>query len=396
MYPFSKFEQFTSNPWYGFDLIAGIFKNNIGAENTVILFEITFICLFFTAIILNIRDTEEEKKYLSIYILLAIFLTSYCLGRITLIRPTILIAIITLLCLKGRSSISGFIITVFSAFLYYLFFVFFIPLAVAHYLKGSKRFAVGIASGVVVSLIVWIYNTDYEYFKVLWFVLSGLLFDRDGIRISENIISLSLIGSQFVFLLLFFFIATVLSRLKVDIYIVLIVLTIPIAIQLRYFIDITIPLMFLYTVKNSEFIEKVMSNNTYRKLTEISVLISLVLLIPALSGRAVENGVSLEDINLPKGSVVFSDSMSIAFSTIYWNKELVRVLPAAEIGWNDTETKKILKRINEDKKVDEGFCNYAKKYGITYLLTSHPVNGDCFNLLRTFNKGIRVELFSIK
>lgn len=394
MYPLSQFETFSFNPWFGFDLIVGTMNRLIGSDNTILVYQVVFACLFFIAITLNIRssDLEEEKEYVGIYILFVMVLMSYCLYRILLIRPCIILAILTLISLRGKGVISGFLMASLSGFSYYLFFLYTIPLGIAHYLKGSKKFGIGVLAATVAGIISWAFLTEFEYFKVLGLIVSGL-FSRDGVAISENVISLAKITNLLIFISLILFIATLVRNFKLDIYLTLGILSLPLAYQARYFLDITFPLIFIYIVRNNLDIKSFIGLN--KKVFEVAMLASFLLLVPPLANRALngDQAIRLDGINLPKGSIVFSDSLATGFSAIYWNKEPVRIMPATEIGWSDKETKKMLKEIGKERRVSQDFCSYAEDRGITHLITAHPVEGDCFKHIQTFNKGYRVDLF---
>lgn len=394
MYPFSSFEKFSFNPWHGFDLMAGHLKEAIGAKNAVLVFEIFFISLFFIAVILNIRNPEEEKDWIGVYVFLTILLMTCCLERLILIRPTVLMAIVTILCLKARGSIAGLSVTVVCAFLYYLYFLFFIPLAVVHYFKGCRRFALGASAGVVASAIGWVYLTDFEYITALWLILSGL-FDREGIIVSENVIFIHKLLSPIIFLIAMLFITTVLRERKFDRYLLMLILTAPLALQARYFLDLTLPMMFVYAVRNSQSLKEMLVKSSYKKTIEVVTVVSIILIFPLFSSYSIDgdNRVRLDGIDLPKGSVVFSESLAVGFATVYWNKNLVRIIPAAEVGWSGTETKSMVKKVGKGRRIDGEFCQYAQKYGITHVLTSHQVEGECLKFLSSFSKGKRVDLF---
>lgn len=397
MYPFSQFDKFNFNPWFGFDLIAGTLQNVVGGSYTILTFQIVFISLFFIAIIINIRNPAEEKSMIGVYIFLFFLLLTICVWRLTLIRPTILIAIITLICLKGRGSILGFTVTAMSAFLYYLYFLFFIPLAVAHYFKGCRKFAIGVTAGVIISSVIWIYQTDYEIITVLSLIVSGM-FGREGLAISENAMFASKLTNPVVFVIALFFVASVIKKKKVDICLLLIIFTIPLSLQARYFLDLALPLMFIYAVNNSFLSEKVFTDSIYKTVVDASAIVSIIFLFPAFITTSFhgDNRIRLDGINLQKGSVAFSESLEAGFSVIYWNKELIKVIPAAEVGWSDKETKKMVKTIGEEKKIDSEFCSYQEKYGITHVITSQAVSGECLRHVKTFNKGFRVDLFEVK
>ncbi|MBM4147327.1 MAG: hypothetical protein FJ240_13820, partial [Nitrospira sp.] len=123
MFPHSYFETFHFNPWYGFDLIAGIVKKALGQNRTVITYEIAFTCLFIVAMLFNFRTSRKSNLFPITLIILFTFL-SYGFYRIGLIRPAILMSAFLLFGISGRRFAPGVLLAIVSAFFYWLFWLY--------------------------------------------------------------------------------------------------------------------------------------------------------------------------------------------------------------------------------------------------------------------------------
>ena len=396
MFPDSLFEEFKFNPWYGFDYMTGLINNYIGKENTIVVYEIVFVCLFFAGLILNMHTSEEDKESMSLTLLLVFLLMSYSLYRVTLIRPSILLSILMLFGLKGKRFLPGVLFSSLCAFFYYLFLFYTVPLSLAHIFRGNKRFGYGLIAGSALSLSAWLLLTDFSYMDFIINLFTGL-FNRESITIQENIISLGKITNPIVFLAVVFFACTVYRKRNIDRYLALIIITIPLAIQVRYFLDITLPLMVIYTACNNSDIKEYFFRN--KPVFEAVALFAILLCIPPIAGRSIESSstVRLDDIKIPRGSVVFADNLPLNFSVVFWNKDEVKVIPSAEISWNNTDTKSAVKKMNKGKIIKGDFCDYAEKYDIDYVISELPAEAKCLEHSETFNKrGRRVDLWKVK
>jgi len=377
MFPHSYFETFRFNPWYGFDLIAGIVRNAIGLDRTVIAYEITFACLFIVAMLFNFRTSRKSSLFPVTLVILFTFL-SYGFYRIGLIRPAILMSAFLLFGIAGKRFISGVILGTVSAFFYWLFWLYMVPLSAAHYIKGSKQFARGVFIGTVISLLSWGILTDFEYFRVVPNIFLTLVSGRDNIMISENILSIGKLATPVIFLSVACFVFTAKVRKKTDLVFMLIIFTLPLAIQVRYFLDVSLPLIFIYIVNNNlEVIENF--SDRVKPAIEAFGIISMVLIVPPLLDRSIEGekAYTLNDLDLSVGSVVFAEGLPANFQVIFYNREPIRVIPSAEIGWNDAVTKKLLKDLSDKPVLDDTICPYLQAYGVNYVVSEKDSISRC-------------------
>ena len=390
MFPDSYFEQFTWDPWYGFDHLAGIVKAWIGTDKTILLFQVVSLWLFLAGMIINLQNRSE---HFLLHLTFLSFLLSLLVNRLILIRPCIFLAIIFFLSIKGRRFLTGFLTSVICAVLYYLFFLYTVPLILAHYLRGSKRFSFGMAAGTILSIAGWLLFTDFGLVSILWHTLNALLFSRQGLVIAENTLSVDQLERPAVYLIVFLFLATLYRRRGTDIYTILLLSTAPLALQARYFVDLSLPLMVLYLLRRNGQMTVFFLRN--RPVFEALALVSILLVIPGIRNVSVKSPYTarLDGLDLPTGSTVFcADGMPNNFSAVFWNKNLIRVLPSSEIGWNDKETLEVIKYITAARTISEDFCGYARKYRINYVLSERPSSAPCFSLLLSAMKSAKSSM----
>lgn len=398
MFPYSYFNTFSFDPWYGFDLLAGLFKNAIGSDNTVILYEIVYTCIFMIALLINFKTAKKSRLFSLTLIILFIFM-SYGLYRIALIRPAILLSAFLLFGLIGKRFVSGFLLAVASGFFYWLFWFYTIPLALAHYLKGSKKFAFGVSAGTLIALFSWLIFTDFEYIRVVANIFFTITGGRDKIVISENIFSLGKLATPVIFLAVASFIFTVKVRKEIDIVFLLVLFTLPLAIQVRYFLDVSLPLMFIYVVNNNL---KLIDNfcESVRPTIEAFGIIAMVMIIPPLLDRSIEgeNLYTLKPLNISVGSIVLADGLPLNFHIVFYNSAPVRVIPSAEIGWNDATTKKVLKQLSDKPAIDDSFCPYFQTYNINYVVSQKNSIAACleFDTLLFSSTNRKITLWKVK
>lgn len=397
MFPDSFFEKITVNPWHGFDVIAGQIKTAIGEHNTAIAFEIAFMLLMIVAFLVNFKYPAHLAIPAACIALVAI--SSGLIYRVSLVRPTILMSILFLFGIKGKGAITGVIGTLFAAFTYYLFWLFSVPLAIAHYFKGDKKFAVSVAVSTVIGILAWIALSNGEYIKLIYKLFMALFFERDGNSIGENRPLFELIVSHAVFIWMALLALTIANREKFDIYALLMAVTAPIALQARYFLDISLPLAVIYvTVHNKDIIEKIYEKNI--KLAQIICISSLVLLSEPLTILSSKNGdmLKMTGIDIEQGSKVMTAGLQAMFKVVYYNKTPIRVYPSCEIGWNDTETKKINKDTTDSQKIDNSICGFLESKGMDYLVTELYVEADCLKLKKRFDNktALAYSLWEVK
>lgn len=392
MFPDSYFGQLDFNFYHFFDTIAGLSAQFIGVGSTVLLYEIVFSGLFFIAVFLNMRDPNKEiaSDHFFYYLFFAFLLMSQALYfRLFLIRPCILLSIVFLFALRGREFVPGLAFAMIAGLFYYLFFLYTIPLALAHRVSGDRKFAYGLAFGSVLSFIGWLYLSDYQYLILLKHIASSL-FHRGGISVVENNFSGGQLFQPVIFLFALLFVSAVYSSRRYDVVFFALLFTLPLAYQVRYFLDLTMPLLAIYAVNNGTALKSFFLFN--RKAFEVFAMLSVFLIIPPLADRSIagDKTVVMEKLKIERGKMVFVDSLPLNMSVIFWNKEPVKVIPSAEVAWNDPQSRQMLAKITRELSVDNSFCDYARGHQIDYLVTQHSVFADCLQHVRTFAKPARL------
>ena len=398
MFPYSYFETFRFNPWYGFDLLAGLVKNAIGLDNAIIAYEIAFTCIYMIGLLVNFKTTKKSSLFSVTLIILFIFM-SYGFYRIGLIRPAILISAFLLFGRIGKRFVPGLLLAIASGFLYWLFWFYTIPLALSHYLKGSRNFALGVFTGTAIALLSWGVFTDLEYVRVVASIFSTIISGRDNIVIGENMFSLGRLATPVIFLTVSLFIFTAKVRKEVDVVFLLVLFTLPLAIQIRYFFDVSLPLLVIYTVNNNlglieSFTERV------KPTMEAFGIIAMVMITPPMLDRSVKGTdvFTLKPLNIPVGSVVFTDNLPLNFHAVFYNPLPIRVMPSAEIGWNDTATKKAVKQLSDKPAIDDSFCPYFEAYRVNYVVSEKNSVAGCleFDKVLFSNTNKNITLWQVK
>jgi hypothetical protein len=398
MFPYSYFNTFRFDPWFGFDLLTGFIQKAIGSDHTVIVYEIAFSCIFIIALLINLKTTKKSTLY-SVTIIVIFLFMSYGFYRISLIRPAILISAFLLFGITGKRVFPGFLLATVSGLLYWFFWFYTIPLSLAHYLKGSKKFSYGVIAGTLTALLSWIILTDFQYIKVVANIFAAIVGGRDKIVIGENILSLGRLATPIIFLAVASFVLTVKVRKKIDAVLLLVLFTLPLAIQIRYFLDISLPLMFIYVINNNlnlidHFYDSV------KPTIEAFGIIAMVMIIPPLLDRSIEgqNIYSLKPLNISAGSIVLTDGLPLNFHVVFYNRAPVRVIPCAEIGWNDGETKKVLRRLSEKAAIDDSLCSYLQAYNVNYVVSEKNSVAACleFDTLLFSSTNKNITLWKVK
>jgi hypothetical protein len=222
----------------------------------------------------------------------------------------------------------------------------------------------------------------------------ALLSSRDGLVVVENTLSIDQIERVPVYLIVFFFLLTFHRCRTLDIYAVLLLATAPLALQARYFADLTLPLMVIYILNNNDKMYGVLSRN--KPVFEAFALVSILLVVPGLQNVSLRSPYTtrLDGLDLPMGARVFAaDGFPANFSAVFWNRTPIRVIPSSEIGWNDKETLGLIREITRDRTIPQRFCDYAVRHRIDYVLSESPSSAACLTLVRSFTKGKRIDLF---
>lgn len=175
----------------------------------------------------------------------------------------------------------------------------------------------------------------------------------------------------------------------------LVLFTLPLVIQIRYFLDMTLPLMFIYIVNNNldlieSFTERV------KPAIEAFGIIAMVLITPPMLDRSVKGKdvFTLKPLDIPVGSIVFTDNLPLNFHAVFYNHAPIRVIPSAEIGWNDGATKKAVKQLSDKPAIDDSLCPYFEAYRVDYVISEKNAIASCVEfrkvLFSSTNKTIRL------
>jgi len=382
MFPHSFFEKLHFDLWYGFDPIAGWARSVLGAGGAIFFFEALFTSLFILALLVNIKPASDPDLFPLILVALFSFLSS-ALSRVFLIRPAILLGIIFLFSLKGRRALSGFLIALVGAFLYWLYWLYMVPLAIGHFYKGSRRFAAGAAAGTVVGLIGVVYFSHGQYLDAVSGIISALFSGRGELKISESKFFIHALTNASVYFWVALAALTFYRRRKLDFYFFLIIITLPLALQVRYFADLTFPLLFIYAMNGNETWMREFYSRSKPVVNLFGLGALMLLIFPA---TAASPSLELAGLDLPKGSVVFTEDMRIMYKAVYHNKEPLRIMPSCELGWNDSETKDMIIKIRSRDAIDESVCGYLQSRNVDYLLSAKPVEAGCLEHKKTFFK----------
>ena len=76
----------------------------------------------------------------------------------------------------------------------------------------------------------------------------------------------------------------------------------------------------------------------------------------------------------------------------------IRVIPSAEIGWNDTATKKAVKQLSDKPAIDDSFCPYFKAYRVNYVISEKNAIAGCleFDKVLFSNTNKKITLWKLK
>jgi hypothetical protein len=156
VYPFSIFEEFKDyNPWFGYDLIlrliAGALKylpislltiKFLLTKSLSFLFLLVFfyLCLSRSSLLDEIKDRDS---FTLVLIILVVFLV-FPFGRIMIARPFAFGTFFLIYSAGQKGVLRGALSSLALTFFYpYLSWFYIIPVAFAHFIKGDKKFALG-------------------------------------------------------------------------------------------------------------------------------------------------------------------------------------------------------------------------------------------------------------
>ncbi len=257
VYPYSSFEDLGDyNPWFGYDKLLSLtasFLKQIPLTETALKFifvkTLSFIFLsFFLYLVLSrsgIADKIKTKEVFAPALIIMLIMLQLPCQRILSIRPFIFGTFFILYSIDQKGFFPGLFSSAALSFLYpYLSWFYTIPVAFAHIIKGSKKFA----GGILLIIIGFLYLQPLSFWKfqaALFF--SGKIRSLIDDKISE-------LASTWQSLLFYFFLAGFIAiyprfraRVKKMDYrnLLIIIYLVPSLKYLRYFIDLMLPLLFV-------------------------------------------------------------------------------------------------------------------------------------------------------
>jgi len=256
VYPFSYFEVLKDyDPWFGYDLILRILATGItllpispllGQFLLIKTLSIAFSFLFFYLIFRRssiLDDIEDQDTFLLVYALLLLF-TAMSFRRILCLRPFAFGTFFLLYAIGQKGILKGLLSSAMLAFFYpYLACLYTLPVALAHSLKGDRRFALGTISFTV--LFLYFQPSSFWGFQLALFK-SDLMRGIIDPQINEFVSGFTLLF--FVYLVGFFILYPSFSRKAKElgfVNLLVIFYLVPSIKHIRYFIDLVLPLLFL-------------------------------------------------------------------------------------------------------------------------------------------------------
>ena len=256
-YPFSRFEEFGDyNPWFGYDrclrIIAGVLSrlplSGDAAKFLIVkglsfLFLVSFLYLVFSRSQVPSAITNREEFTLA-YILAALLL-ALPIQRIMIIRPFAFGSFFIFYSLGQKGFVRGALSSAILIFFYpYLFWIYTFPVVTAHWLKGDRNFAWGVLAATILFL-----SFQPPSFWGFQFVLFESRPVRDAVDFQTGELRSAFGGMDFYLLAAAFITAFPFLSKQSKVLNTTHLLTIfflPLAIlHCRYFIDLTLPLVFI-------------------------------------------------------------------------------------------------------------------------------------------------------
>ena len=263
VYPYSFFENLADyNPWYGYDKLLSLiasFLKLIPLTETALKFifvkTLSFIFLSFflylvisrSGILAGVKSKEEVKNnelFVLALILMLIMLYLPC-QRILSIRPFIFGTFFILYSIDQKRFFPGIFSSIALSFFYpYLSWFYTIPVAFAHLVRGSKKFA----GGILLIAITFLYLQPPSFWK-----FQAALFSSGKIRslLDNKISELASTWHSLLFYLFLVGFAVIYpkfrARAKKTHYrnLLIIIYLVPSLKYFRYFIDLMLPLLFV-------------------------------------------------------------------------------------------------------------------------------------------------------
>jgi len=441
VYPFSIFEEFKDyNPWFGYDLtlrlIAGALKylpislltlKFLLTKSLSFLFSLVFFYLIFKRSSL-LDEIKDRDNFTLVLIILVVFLV-FSFGRIMIVRPFAFGTFFLIYSVGQKGIARGFLSSLVLAFFYpYLCWFYILPIAFAHFIKGDKKFALGGISFIIIFL--FLQPPSFWGFQIA-LVKSDMVRNAIGPKIQEFHLTLKhwyFYLNLFVFLVLYPKFSKDLRSLTY-LNILILIYLLPAFKYIRYFLDLTLPLLFISfgkeliqimdepyrklvaswgttvqgsfdNIKSSLRVKPVRDNHA--KSSEVEgtgrslkpyIAVSYLLVFAILIHVNIRQVSSLKEFRdglmpVPEGSLVLA-SYNMQYKTLYLRPDL-RVIPSCEIGFTKTSvSKEYMSYFNEgllapiSKKTD---AKFFLESGDIYV---NPQDGRFLKLLKK-NSSLKV------
>lgn len=434
VYPFSYFEVLKDyDPWFGYDLTLTILASGLrhlpispllGQFLLIKTLSLVFSFLFFylvfrrSGILDNIKD---QDTFFIVYALLLLF-TAMAFKRILCLRPFAFGTFFLLYAIGQRGILRGLLSSAVLAFFYpYLAWLYTVPVALVHFLKGDRRFALGTIS--FTALFLYFQPPSFWGFQLAIFrsdVMRGII----GPQIDEFASSMGILF--LVYLVGFFIVYPWFSReaKKLDVVNLLIILyLVPSIKHVRYLIDLVLPLVFVSfgrqilmvllapyreliarwkdTVARFREKRRLESAGAGRPRTRSGLKICLAVLYALVAILVIQwNHMEFSSLKrtraalsvIPTGCLVLTH-FNLQYRTLFVRPDL-RLIPSCELGFpTDRIRKEYLDFLNEGKVLP-----LAKKTGAQYFVENKrmyidPENG-CF--LRLAGKSGDLRIWEIR
>jgi hypothetical protein len=354
------------------------------------------------------------------------------LGRITLARPFAFGTIFLIYSTGQKGVIRGFLSSLTLTFFYpYLSWFYILPVAFAHFIKGDKKFAMGGISFIII--FFFLQPSSFWGFQIA-LVNSDVIRKAISLKISEFELTLKDFTFYFYLAALFIFYPKFSKHVRNLNYINILILIylLPALKYMRYFLDLTLPLLFVSSgkeliqiidgpyrkltsswktivqgsfdnIKSSLRVKPVRDN--YTKSSEMEgtgrslkpyIAVSYLLILAILIHVNIRQVGSLKEFRdglmpVPEGSLVLA-SFNMQYKTLYLRPDL-RVIPSCEIGFTKTSvSKEYMSFFNEGLIIP-----LSKKTGAKYFLESNDiyVNPQDGRFLKLLKKNNRFKVWKI-
>ena len=433
VYPFSQFEAFRDyDPWFGYDLTlraiaAGLqwislppfLSRFLLAKVVLLLFSMVFFYLVLqrSGILEEIKDRDT---FTLAGIIIFVFLVLSFL-RITIIRPFAFGSFFLLYAVGQKGVVRGALSSGILMFFYpYLAWFYTIPVAFAHFVKGDKRFAAGAVS--LTLLFLYFQPPSFWGFQAALFksdLERNVLNTKIG-EFNSTFNNLPFYIYLSLFLILFPLFSGEVKKLNVRNILILIYL-IPVLKYIRYFLDLTLPLLFVSFGREMlkvliEPYRKLVSywaNAFSRALQRLKLpkmmetagsanikpylAIGYVFVFALLVHQSYENFTTFkkfrDDLSIiPTGSLVLSD-FNLQYKILYLRPDLC-VIPSCEMGFPARGIKKEYIEFMNKGKV----AALARKTGAEFFLENRHmyVDPEDGKFLKLMGKSDKLRVWKIE